>query len=501
MTVLSSLLLYALAAGAPPTPDHAGALAPFLDGRTVAVCHLNLAVDTDALAARVAAVAKLDPRLLAGPKREVGSLLKDLTAAGARDLYVVVSLADVPEEPPFVVVPLPRGADGRALSERLGRAPFFAGPLRPEKIGPAVVVASTATRKRLRALKPAPRPEVARALERGRGVGQVVLVPTADTARIFEELLPTLPDEVGGGSIKTLTRGLRWLSVSLDRPPKLVVRVTLQAADAASARALNDLLGRATKALAGNEAVRKRLPGLSKLLAPAPTVAGDRLLLTLTEKELAPLAPLLMGALVDWQRDRAARPLRRVLLGLHRYESAHKQFPAAASYDRAGRPLLSWRVAILPYLGEEALHKQFKLDEPWDSPHNRKLLAKMPEAFRPAQEKLAAAHKTTILAPLGEATMFPGRRGVRMVEVLDGASNTIFLVDADDAHAVEWTRPKDLTYDPKDPFRGLSRRHGGKYLLGFADGTAHFLAPTAASLRALFTRAGGEDPNIELEDR
>src|SRR5262249_29159759 len=46
-------------------------------------------------------------------------------------------------------------------------------------------------------------------------------------------------------------------------------------------------------------------------------------------------------------------------------------------------PLLSWRVAILPYIGQRALYQRFRLNEPWDSKHNKKLLAQMPKVFAP----------------------------------------------------------------------------------------------------------------------
>jgi hypothetical protein len=87
---------------------------------------------------------------------------------------------------------------------------------------------------------------------------------------------------------------------------------------------------------------------------------------------------------------------------------------------------------------------------------------------------------------------------VRVAEVTDGTHYTILLVDADDAHAVVWTRPEDLTYDPKDPAQGLATRVDGSFMLGFADGAVHFLPRTTekATLHALFTRNGGEEVNV-----
>ena len=61
-------------------------------------------------------------------------------------------------------------------------------------------------------------------------------------------------------------------------------------------------------------------------------------------------------------------------MGFHNYDFAKRGFPPAAITSPGGKPLLSWRVAILPYIDEKALYKKFKLDEPWDSPHNKELL-------------------------------------------------------------------------------------------------------------------------------
>ncbi len=77
------------------------------------------------------------------------------------------------------------------------------------------------------------------------------------------------------------------------------------------------------------------------------------------------------------------RSLKMLALAFHNYHDAMNYFPAPAISDAKGRPLLSWRVAILPYIEQDHLYRQFKLDEPWDSPHNKKLLALMPKIFAP----------------------------------------------------------------------------------------------------------------------
>ncbi|MBN9523059.1 DUF1559 domain-containing protein [bacterium] len=66
----------------------------------------------------------------------------------------------------------------------------------------------------------------------------------------------------------------------------------------------------------------------------------------------------------------AENNLKQIGLALHNYESAYQYLPGN-SYDKDGKALLSWRVHILPFLEQTALHQRFKLDEPWDGPNNK----------------------------------------------------------------------------------------------------------------------------------
>ncbi len=66
--------------------------------------------------------------------------------------------------------------------------------------------------------------------------------------------------------------------------------------------------------------------------------------------------------------------LRQLAIAALNYESSYQKFPAQANYSDDGKPLLSWRVHLLPFMEQDSLYRQFKLDEPWDSPHNIKLL-------------------------------------------------------------------------------------------------------------------------------
>ena len=93
---------------------------------------------------------------------------------------------------------------------------------------------------------------------------------------------------------------------------------------------------------------------------------------------LLPAVQVVRGAA---RKTSSLNNMRQLLLACHNYAAMRNSIPAAYSMDPQGKPLLSWRVHVLPYLEEQALYDQFKLDEPWDSPHNRKLIEKMPKVF------------------------------------------------------------------------------------------------------------------------
>src|SRR5262249_40828100 len=143
-----------------------------------------------------------------------------------------------------------------------------------------------------------------------------------------------------------------------------------------------------------------------------------------------------------------------------------------------------------PYIEQEELYKQFKLDEPWDSPHNKKLLAKMPKVYAaPGQPK---GHVTHYRAFTGPGTMFEGRKGVGIRDVPDGTSNTIFVVEA--KQAVPWTRPDAFPYDPKKPLPALGGLFEKGFHIALVDGSVRFVSDRVKEkvVRAMITRNGGE---------
>ncbi|QEL19660.1 DUF1559 family PulG-like putative transporter [Limnoglobus roseus] len=209
--------------------------------------------------------------------------------------------------------------------------------------------------------------------------------------------------------------------------------------------------------------------------------------------KLAPAAgpkkPTLEGAMV------ASNNLKQIGLAMHNYHDATTALPPAAITDAKGKALLSWRVAILPYIEQQPLYQQFKLDEPWDSVHNLKLVEKMPAVYQGLSKALNKQGKTQIKAVTGKDTLFPpGGKGVKFSDVTDGLSNTILAVTAAEAEAVEWTKPDDWAFDAKSPTRGLTQEGRNAVLVLISDGSTRTIPLTTAEKDwvALFTRAGGE---------
>jgi hypothetical protein len=189
----------------------------------------------------------------------------------------------------------------------------------------------------------------------------------------------------------------------------------------------------------------------------------------------------------------SANNLKRIGLACHHYLDKHKTFPAAAIYDPQGKPLLSWRVAILPYLGdkEKALYKEFKLDEPWDSAHNKKLLDRMPDVYRSPAAK-GMTNQTPYQVLTGPNTVFAGTKGMRLFAITDGTSNTILAVEA--TPTVPWTKPADVAYDAKKPlpkFGGVAR---SGFTVLWCDGSTLVVRPDfdEQTFRDAVTPQGGE---------
>jgi hypothetical protein len=147
-----------------------------------------------------------------------------------------------------------------------------------------------------------------------------------------------------------------------------------------------------------------------------------------------------------------ANHLKQIALAISNYHDLYKKYPADI-YDDQGNPLLSWRVRLLPFLEQTQLYDKFKLQQPWDSPHNMKLIADLPYPYiNPYQDNPG---KVFLVALRGPNTFFGIDKPRRKREIHN--PQAIMLVEVDSENAPIWTKPEDLSYDPANPNRGLGQ--------------------------------------------
>lgn len=172
------------------------------------------------------------------------------------------------------------------------------------------------------------------------------------------------------------------------------------------------------------------------------------------------------------RRTSAMNNLKQIVLAAHNFHDANKRFPGnIISAD--GTPLLSWRVAILPFIEEGHLYDQFHLDEPWDSEHNIQLLQQMPQIYQSPNVDLF--DRTVFLGFEGPGTMFDGGK-LSFRDVTDGTSHTLMCVEADEWAAIEWSRPADLLFDPDNPAQGVGNLRPNGFNAAMCDGSVRFIS-------------------------
>jgi hypothetical protein len=520
-------------------PEVPGAVAAALDEQTFGVVGIDTArVDLNGLVQQISAIPILTERQrkdLALYKRNLTLWLTRCSRAGGRQIWLVFTLADNLTDNPLVIVPLSGDAnrqtlEGLFIAGKLDGAQELSRPFTKEgsiERDGALIFGSQAALARLSNFHGPTRtiPKAALAAVAGAEIRAFVR-PTDDQRRVLAEFLRdpgaerVLVERMPPGAVPAeflrnpgeiarlaLGEGLQWVAAGVTTKDNPALKLVIGSKDAVSAQALDVWLAGAWQYARQHIAAQKDpsseiIAGLidqfSRLLKPK--VDGDQLAIRVDIQQLmASAAGGLLGQTAVDAANQAENTvvknhLKQLVLAMLNYHDVYKQLPPAAIRDKQGRPLLSWRVALLPFVDANKLYQQFHLDEPWDSPHNKPLVAKMPAVFRPRSATLRAEGKTTLLVPVGKQTIFGPPEGVTIRDITDGTVNTILIIDADQADAVVWTKPDDLKVDGVDSKQALFGGRKDAVFCVFADGSARRLPPqiTAETVHALLTRNGGE---------
>lgn len=346
--------------------------------------------------------------------------------------------------------------------------------------------------------------------------------------RVLRELWPDLgpPYERVTGAF--LADDLRQLSLAATSPPEWRLELTVACRDEQAAQFARQLHERAWQTLLARieaSPTDKKWAGAVRQFAQLVAVEQQEATLRLSIESDAQavkefvaevMTPTLIAMREDAQRAGRMRAAKVLALAMWNYESANKHLPhPAAIVDAEGKPLLSWRVAVLAYMDDQlALYKQFHFDEPWDSTHNKALIDKMPDVY--ASAGVREAGKTVYQVPVHEGSVFPSRQGelskfgydgpkyyyqsgTEIREVADGTSDTVLIVERAPEDAVIWTKPADWEVDLANAWQQLKgERTAGWITAAYCDGSSHAWDVKQDAKRLeeilpkLITRDGGE---------
>jgi prepilin-type processing-associated H-X9-DG protein len=321
-----------------------------------------------------------------------------------------------------------------------------------------------------------------------------VLVAQSDPSSMLPEILTNLPSLVqfvGFAASQNPPTG-RFPNVP-QPPPGRPFRLQVDPDSIPDAEVLRSYLFPSTATMTvDNDTIRFTTYQAFPIPAPSLNVGME------TPVLIALLLPAVQSAREAARRAQCTNNLKQIGLAFHNFADANNGFPAAAITDKNGKPLLSWRVAILPMLDQQALFEKFKLDEPWDSPHNKELLQSMPPIFTcPSRSQGGEPGMTTYRAFAGKGALLEPNRPTPIAEITDGTSNTLMVVES--TEAVPWTKPDDLPFDngvepPANPLFGAGSLHAGGVNALFADGAVRFIKMSISiqTFRALITKSGGE---------
>lgn len=505
------LILFSLstAQAAEPHDSHAD-IHPYLTDDVVAVAYVDLrAVDLEAmleLAEKSGWLYPEDMQNLQEQARQIQSTLDDLAGLGLERIYATFRMSDVQYTAPVFVLPVANGGDPEKLQnalrdlpgmpfawERTERESILLGALSEytmqgansdKQIGQVALAARNTQ----------PKQELLDALDTlGNGDAGLAIVGDSDSRRVIREMMPALPAPFQAIDGKFVADELAWGGISAKLPPSLHAALEIQAYSKQSAELVQDNL---TKAIGmgqmliaqgakdnPDQGFEKVAEALGKL---RPRVDERRVVFSLgnSPEEFASLVDLIAqpvrAARKAAYRSQRMNNFKQIMLAVHNHASARKESIPTDILSDKGKPLLSWRVVALDYTEEQALYRQFHLDEPWDSEHNLKLAKQIPALYRDPDPAIVRELKepwyTTFLGVAGPGTVFDGSGDMTFKNITDGTSNTVFLVEVTPEQAVPWTKPADWEVDFEKPFDGVERKDRQGFVCGFCDGSARYIA-------------------------
>ncbi|HEX5104688.1 MAG TPA: DUF1559 domain-containing protein [Pirellulaceae bacterium] len=230
-----------------------------------------------------------------------------------------------------------------------------------------------------------------------------------------------------------------------------------------------------------SESANRRRTTWSRSASPAPTWIEWLTILGILGVVGAFLWPMFAVQREVDPPQRCQHLLKQIAVSLHAYHDNFGCFPPAYIADSTGRPMHSWRVLLLPYMEEKPLYDQYRFDEPWDGPHNRRLASAIVRTYCGAADHAGPrSTETDYVAIVGPRTMWPEEGSVAIGDLEDGPAQVVAVVEVHNS-GIHWMEPRDLHANQMAPKinaprgQGISSEHAGGAYAATADGAVRFL--------------------------
>jgi prepilin-type processing-associated H-X9-DG protein len=351
--------------------------------------------------------------------------------------------------------------------------------------------------------------------------------PGSPQLMMFAPVMPLLNDaKLAGVSLSTGEGpGLRGYAECDDESAAKRVGETLRALVTLGKNTLRQLKGQ-TGGPPDQQALAKMFLPMAEQLLNSAQIQSEGTGVTLTADAggsaaiaLGLVLPAVQKARESARRAQSQNNLKQIALAFHNYHDVNGHFPPAVIEENG--VARSWRVEILPYLDQDALYRQYRKDQPWDSPDNKRVLEQMPLVYQdqgnPSGPTNASYFLLTGPAPIpatgkdegplaglpaeqaAKSTIFSDKpvqagKGPGLLSMVDGTSNTVLIVEA--KRDVPWTKPEDIPFDAEKAGELLQQLGAGRggFNAAFADGSVRFLSSGIDRnvFKSLLTPAGGE---------
>ena len=315
----------------------------------------------------------------------------------------------------------------------------------------------------------------------------------AESDKIKPILVPQIAELLGG------LEYLQTIGMTVNLSSNPLLKLSLIAPDENGSKALDTIANQALRLV--NDTFKLYEAPLRKALTPkmlpivdvmAATVKSlkatrqdNQVLVSLPKPDGFDTLPVLLKPAIDEARFAARRAnrlrnLKFMAIAIHTYHETHKKLPANF-VDQQGKPILSWRVRLLPYLDGDAVAARLNKNEPWDSETNKKALLMMPPFYGENKKGIA-----TVLS-------FNGKRAEKLSDV-SSPRETLFGVLVAEENGVPWTKPSDLDPSPAALLKAVRKTEGDRILAMFYAGNLKLLSkdtPTDSLKAMIDLKAGG----------